>query len=66
MLLFQGTKDVLVPHSQAIKMVTAMTESGVPGRVEFLINAGHGWQGEDLEATMEATSRFFRRYLQKP
>jgi acetyl esterase/lipase len=66
MLLFQGTQDILVPHSQAIKMVTAMSKAGVAGRVEFLINAGHGWQGDDLDATIEATSRFFHRYLKKP
>ncbi|MGI9473255.1 MAG: alpha/beta hydrolase fold domain-containing protein [Rubripirellula sp.] len=63
MLLFQGTEDVLVPYSQAVKMVTAMTEADVPGRVEFLIDAGHGWGGEELQATVDATSRFFDRYL---
>ncbi len=64
MLLFQGTADVLVPYSQAIKMVTAMTEADVPGRVEFLIDAGHGWGGKDRDRTIEATNSFFRRYLQ--
>lgn len=63
MLLFQGTEDVLVPYSQAIKMVTAMTEADVRGRVEFLIDAGHGWGGADRELTLEATNRFFQRYL---
>lgn len=63
MLLFQGTEDVLVPYSQAIKMVTAMTEADVPGRVEFLIDAGHGWRGPELDLTIEATNKFFRRYL---
>ncbi len=63
MLLFQGTEDLLVPYSQAIKMVTAMTEADVPGRVEFLIDAGHGWGGADRELTVEATARFFQRHL---
>ncbi len=63
MLLFQGTEDVLVPYTQATKMVTAMTGADVPGRVEFLIDAGHGWGGEDRERTAEATYAFFRRYL---
>lgn len=64
MLLFQGTEDVLVPYSQAFKMVTAMTKQDVPGRVEFLIDAGHGWGGDDLHRTVDETNLFFSRYLQ--
>jgi acetyl esterase/lipase len=63
MLLFQGTEDPLVPYTQAIKMVTAMTEANVPGRVEFLIDAGHGWRGKQLERSIEATQDFFAQYL---
>ncbi len=63
MLLFQGTEDPLVPYTQAIKMVTAMTEANVPGRVEFLIDAGHGWRGKQLEHSIEATQDFFAQYL---
>jgi acetyl esterase/lipase len=63
MLLFQGTRDVLVPYSQAIKMVTAMTRSNIPGRVEFLINANHGWYGDELNETIDGTLRFFRKHL---
>lgn len=65
MLLFQGTEDVLVPYTQAVKMVTAMTEADIPGRVEFLIDAGHGWGGEDMQDTIDATTRFFDRYLNR-
>ena len=64
MLLFQGTEDVLVPYSQAVKMVTAMTDADVPGRVEFLIDAGHGWGGEELQETIDDTMRFFKKHLQ--
>ena len=63
MLLLQGTDDPLVPHSQAIKMLQAMTVADVPGRVEFLIDAGHGWGGADLERSIDVTNRFFHRYL---
>ncbi len=63
MLLLQGTEDVLVPYTQAVKMVTAMTEKDVPGRVEFLIDAGHGWGGVELERSIDQTSDFFARYL---
>lgn len=63
MLLLQGTEDPLVPHSQAIKMVEAMTQADVPGRVEFLIDAGHGWGGEELNRSIQVTNEFFDRYL---
>lgn len=63
MLLLQGTEDPLVPHSQAIKMVTAMTKANVPGRIELLIDAGHGWGGEELNRSIDVTHQFFRRYL---
>ncbi len=59
MLLFQGTKDPLVPHTQAFKMIEALTKAGISGRAELLIGAGHGWGGEDLERTISETYRFF-------
>lgn len=65
MLLFQGTEDVLVPYSQAIAMVTAMTDADVPGRVEFLIDAGHGWGGAMLQRTNQQSIEFFDQILRK-
>lgn len=62
-LTFQGTKDPLVPHTQAFKLTDAMTEAGVPGRVELLIGAGHGWSGEELERTKRLTLEFFEMHL---
>jgi acetyl esterase/lipase len=62
-LTFQGTKDPLVPATQAIKLAEAMTEAGVPGRVELLIGAQHGWRGAELERTRAETFRFFDQYL---
>jgi acetyl esterase/lipase len=63
MLLLQGTEDPLVPYSQAVKMVTAMTKADVPGRVEFMIDAGHGWGGAQLERTIKVTNEFFKEHL---
>lgn len=63
-LIFQGTKDPLVPHSQACLMVEALTAAGVPGRVELIVGAGHGWGGAELARTMEAAFAFFDRHLQ--
>jgi acetyl esterase/lipase len=65
MLLFQGTRDPLVPHTQAYAMIEAMTRYNIPGRVELLINGSHGWGGAELEHTVEQTFEFFERYLKK-
>jgi acetyl esterase/lipase len=62
-LIFQGTKDPLVPHDQAIAMVEAMTKAGVPGRVEFLLGASHGWPNPELNRTIRETFAFFDQHL---
>lgn len=63
MLLFQGTADRLVPYNQALLMAEAMAKAGVGGRVELLMNADHGWGGEELKRTAEATFAFFAEHL---
>ena len=65
-LTFQGTKDPLVPHTQAYPLLEAMTKNGVPGRVELMIGAGHGWGGADLSRTAAASYAFFDEYLKAP
>lgn len=65
-LTFQGTKDPLVPHTQAVELAEAMTAAGVPGRVELMVGAGHGWGGDELGHTTSETFRFFERYLKPP
>ena len=64
-LTFQGTKDPLVPHTQAFTLTDALTKAGVPGRVELLIGAGHGWGGDDIKRTLDETREFFDKYLKK-
>jgi acetyl esterase/lipase len=63
MLLYQGTKDVLVPHDQAVRMADALTRAGVPGRVELILGANHGWAGAELARTADGTTKFFDQYL---
>ena len=63
LLIFQGTKDPLVPHTQAYKMADALTTVGVPGRVELFLGAGHGWGGELLDHTVKETFQFFDQKL---
>lgn len=65
MLLYQGTKDRLVPHTQAYEMADALTKAGVPGRVELLLGADHGWAGKELEHTLKGTTEFFAQHLKK-
>ena len=62
-LTFQGTKDPLVPYSQAVALTEKMTAAGVPGRVEILIGAGHGWGGVEMRRTLHETMEFFDQYL---
>lgn len=63
LLIFQGTKDKLVPHTQATLMADAMTKAGVPGRVELLIGADHGWGGTEIVRSWEESLRFFGAHL---
>ena len=62
-LTYQGTKDPLVPHDQAVALVEAMTKAGVPGRVELLIGASHGWPNPELNRTIHGTFAFFEQHL---
>jgi acetyl esterase/lipase len=62
-LTFQGTKDSLVPYNQAIKLAEAMSSAGVPGRVELILGADHGWAGAEMARTVNETFGFLDRYL---
>lgn len=64
-LIFQGTKDPLVPATQAWIMANKMTEAGMPGRVELLIGAGHGWLDENFQRTLESSFDFLQHELDK-
>ena len=64
-LHYQGTKDRLVPYSQAYLLADQMTKAGLPGRVEMLLGADHGWGGAELVRTVVGTSAFFNEHLKK-
>jgi acetyl esterase/lipase len=63
MLLIQGTKDVLVPWTQATAMADALTKAGVYGRVDLILGANHGWGGPELQRTADETWAFFDQFL---
>jgi acetyl esterase/lipase len=63
MLLIQGTKDRLVPWTQATSMADALTKSGVYGRVDLIVGADHGWGGAELQRTADETWAFFDQFL---
>lgn len=62
-LMFQGTKDQLVPYDQAFQMATALTKAGIPGRVELILGANHGWFGPEMARTLDGTMAFFAEHL---
>lgn len=63
MLLFQGTRDPLVPYQQAFLMADSMTSANIDGRVELLIGASHGWGGERMDRTIQQTFQFLEKHL---
>jgi len=65
-LTFHGTKDAVVPSSQATKLSEKLTSAGVSGRVVLLVGEGHGWKGDELKETMNETFSFFDHYLKSP
>lgn len=64
-LIYQGTNDPLVPHDQAIVMANALTKAKVPGRIELLLNASHGWGGAEMQRTAVGMQAFFEEQLKK-
>jgi len=63
LLIFHGTMDALVPYNQAFLMTDALTKAGVPGRIEMLLGANHGWGGAELTRTFAASVAFFDEQL---
>lgn len=63
MLLFHGTKDVLVPYDHAFLMSDAMTKHGIKGRAELIMGAGHGWMGDEMVRTQKSALEFFDEHL---
>ena len=44
-------------------MLEAMTKNGIPGRIELLIGASHGWGDPELRRTAASSFAFFDDHL---
>jgi acetyl esterase/lipase len=64
-LTFQGTRDPLVPYTQALELAESLTTAGGKGRVELILGGGHGndWGARELERTFDQTLAFFDAVL---
>jgi acetyl esterase/lipase len=56
--LLQGTKDPIVPATQATVMAEALKKAGVKARCEIIDGAGHGWKDAELTRTLDETYEF--------
>lgn len=62
-LMFQGTRDILVPYDHPYEMAHVLTEHNIKGRVELILGAGHGWAGPEMARTQQASIDFFNEHL---
>jgi acetyl esterase/lipase len=60
-LIFQGTKDLLVPYTQATSVIEKLKENNVPCQLITKEGAAHGWTYN--KADDEAMIRWFKKYL---
>lgn len=63
LLVLHGTADNVCPPDHATRISEAMQKAGVPGRVELISGAGHGWDGAHLRHAIGTTFSFFDRHL---
>jgi acetyl esterase/lipase len=64
-LVFQGSKDGLVPPAQVFALMEKLSAAGVKGRVEFLLGAEHGFQGAEYDRAMKETWEFLDESLKR-
>jgi acetyl esterase/lipase len=64
-LVFQGSKDALVPPAQVFALMERLSAAGVKGRVEFLLGAEHGFRGAEYDRAMKETWEFLDERLKR-
>jgi acetyl esterase/lipase len=60
-LILHGTKDLLVPYSQAVNFMAKLKENNIPCQLITKEGAGHGWPYR--KADDEAMIDWFEKYL---
>jgi acetyl esterase/lipase len=60
-MIFHGTKDLLVPYSQATRFITKLKKNDVPCQLITKDGAGHGWPHEKSDD--ELMIKWFEKYL---
>jgi acetyl esterase/lipase len=60
-MIFHGTKDLLVPYSQATGFIAKLKENDVPCQLITKEGAGHGWPHERSDD--ELMIKWFEKYL---
>jgi dipeptidyl aminopeptidase/acylaminoacyl peptidase len=62
--IFHGSKDAVVPISQAKKIVDILRKQGTPHAYHTYKNEGHGWKNpETIQSFYENIDAFLRRYV---
>jgi acetyl esterase/lipase len=60
-LIFQGTKDPLVPYSQAVDFMNKLKDNNVPCQLITKEGAAHGWAKNETD--IQAMINWFEKYL---
>ncbi|HBL74829.1 MAG: hypothetical protein A2W90_07890 [Bacteroidetes bacterium GWF2_42_66] len=60
-LIFHGTKDPLVPYSQAVEFMNKLKENNVPCQLITIEGAAHGWAKNETD--IPAMINWFEKYL---
>jgi acetyl esterase/lipase len=61
LLVFQGTRDLLVPYSQAVSFIEKLQENKVPCKLITKVGAAHGWPYNKSDD--EEMIKWFMKYL---
>jgi dipeptidyl aminopeptidase/acylaminoacyl peptidase len=62
-IVFHGGQDPLVPAAQADLLVNKLKATGVTNQFVYYPNQGHGWEGADLDDTINKAIAFLQQQV---
>ncbi len=62
-LIFHGKEDHTVDTSQSELLYKKLQQAGVPSRLVWYDNAGHGWHGATLSNSFDIIEEFLKKYV---